>query len=159
MHRAVDERPSAPMDLLIRYGHYLGFIVLFASLTAEHLLTSRSIDGRQARRLARIDAVYGLSALVVIVTGVSMFCGYGFGKGAALYLKNGVFHAKATIFVLIALLSLKPTLFFLRHRNAPDEATITVPRAIIMLQRVQLLLVLVLPLLGLLMARGIGFRA
>lgn len=146
------------MDYLIRYGHYLGFLVLFASLTAEHLLTARSIDGRQARKLAVIDAIYGVSALLVIVTGVLMFCGYGFGKGAALYLKNGIFHAKVTIFVLIALLSLKPTFFFLRHRRAPDDASIEVPRSIIMLQRVQLLLVLVLPLLGLLMARGLGFR-
>ncbi len=147
------------MDYLIRYGHYLGFMVLFASLVAEHLLTARSIDGRQARKLARIDAIYGISALVVVVTGVLMFCGYGFGKGTALYLKNGVFHAKATIFVLIVLLSLKPTLFFLRHRRAPDDATISVPKSIIMLQRVQLLLILVLPLLGLLLARGVGFRA
>lgn len=147
------------MDYLIRYGHYLGFLVLFASLLAEHLLTTRSIDGRQARKLARIDALYGLSALVVIVTGVLMFSGYGFGKGAALYLKNGIFHAKVTLFVLIALLSLKPTLFFLRHRRAADDASIDVPRSIIMVQRVQLLLVLVLPLLGLLMARGLGFRA
>lgn len=146
------------MDYLIRYGHYLGFIVLFASLTAEHLLTSPSIDGRQARKIAVIDAIYGLSALMVIVSGVSMFFGHGFGKGTAFYLKNGIFHAKVTIFVLIALLSLKPTLFFIRHRNSPDDATISVPRSIIMLQRVQLLLVLALPLLGLLMARGIGFH-
>lgn len=146
------------MDYLIRYGHYLGFLVLFASLTAEHLLTARSIDGRQARKLARIDAIYGLSALVVIVTASLLFSGYGFGKSTALYLTNGLFHAKLTIFVLIGILSFKPTLFFLRHRNAPDGVTISVPRSIIMLQRVQLLLVLVLPLLGLLMARGIGFR-
>ena len=147
------------MDYVIRYGHYLGFLVLFASLLAQHLLTARSIDGRQARKLARIDALYGLSALVVIITAVLMFSGYGFGKGAALYLKNGIFHAKATLFIIIVALSLKPTLFFLRHRHAADDAAIAVPRSIIMLQRVQLLLVLVLPLLGLLMARGLGFRA
>jgi len=146
------------MDYLIRYGHYLGFLVLFASLMTAHLLTARTIDGRQARKLARIDAIYGVSALVVIITGVLMFCGYGFGKSAALYLTNGIFHAKVTIFVLIMGLSLMPTLFFLRHRRAPDDATITVPRSIIMSQRLQLVLVLVLPLLGLLMARGLGFR-
>lgn len=146
------------MDYLIRYGHYLGFLVLFASLVAQHLLTARTIDGRQARRLARIDAVYGLSALIVIITGVLLASGHGFGKGFDYYLKNGVFHAKVTVFGLIALLSLPPTLFFRRHRRATDGETIAVPRPIIMLQRVQLLLMLVLPLLGLLMARGVGFR-
>ena len=146
------------MDYLVRYGHYLGFLVLFASLVAEHLLTARTIDGRQARRLARIDAIYGLSALIVIVTGVLLMTGHGFGKGLDYYLKNGVFHAKVTVFVLIAALSLRPTLFFLRHRRAADGETIDVPRAVIMLQRVQLLLVPILPLLGLLMARGVGFR-
>jgi putative membrane protein len=145
-------------DYLFRYGHYLGFLVLFASLVAEHLLTARSITGRQARTLARIDAIYGLSAVLVIVTGILMVCGYGFGKGTDFYLKNGVFHAKVTLFALVALLSLRPTLFFLRHRRAADDAAISVPRSIIMLQRVQLLLLLVLPLLGLLLARGVGFR-
>ncbi len=146
------------MDYFIRYGHYLAFMVLCASLVAEHLLTARTIDGRQARKLARIDMIYGVSAVLVIITGLLLVFGYGFGKGAEYYLKNGLFHAKLTVFVLIAALSLPATLFFLRHRHAGDQDSISVPRSVIMLQRVQLLLVLVLPLLGLLLARGIGSR-
>ena len=146
------------MDYLIRYGHYLAFLVMVASLVAEHQLTARTIDGREARKLARIDMIYGLSAALVILTGVLLVFGYGFGKGYEYYLKNGLFHAKVTVFVLIAALSLAPTLFFLRHRRAGDQDSISVPRSVIMLQRVQLLLVLLLPLLGLLLARGIGSR-
>jgi putative membrane protein len=146
------------MDYLIRYGHYLAFLVLFASLVAEHLLIARTIDGRQARKLARIDMIYGISAALVILTGVLQVFGYGFGKGLDFYLKNGLFHAKVTVFVLIGALSLPPTLFFLRHRRAGDQDRISVPTSVIMLQRVQLLLVLLLPLLGLMLARGIGSR-
>lgn len=144
------------MDYLIRYAHYLGFLALFAALTAEHLLTARTIDGKRARMLARLDAIYGLGALLVLAAGLAMVFGYGFGKGATYYLHNGVFHLKVTLFVLLCLLSLKQTFFFLRHRRAEDNATIEVPRAIIMLQRVQLLVVLAMPLLGILITRGVG---
>lgn len=152
------DRISARMDYVIRYAHYLAFMALFAALTAEHLLTARTIDGKRARMLARLDAIYGVSALVVLAIGLLMMFGYGFGKGASYYLQNGVFHLKATLFVVLGLLSLKQTFFFLRHRRAPDSATIEVPRAIIMLQRVQLLVVLALPLLGILITRGVGAR-
>lgn len=145
------------MDHLIRYAHFLGFMVLFAALTAEHLLTQRSIDGRRARLLARVDGIYGVGALVTLAAGLAMLFGLGFGKGTAFYLQNGVFHLKLTLFVLVALLSLRQTVFFVRHRSAVDGAVIEVPRGIIMLQRVQLLLLLVIPLLGVLIARGTRF--
>ncbi|HEX3132797.1 MAG TPA: DUF2214 family protein, partial [Planctomycetota bacterium] len=138
------------MDYAIRYAHYLGFLTLFAALTAEHVLTARTIDGRRARMLARLDAIYGLSAVVVLGVGLLMMFGYGFGKGTSYYLHNGLFHLKAALFVVLELLSLKQTFFFLRHRNAKNGASIEVPRAIIILQQVQLLVVLALPLLGIL---------
>ena len=144
------------MDYLIRYAHHVGFLLLFAALTAEHLLTARTIDGKRARLLAKIDALVGLGAVIVLVAGIAMLLGHGFGKGATYYLKNGVFHLKATLFVLAVLLSLKQTFFFLRHRLAEDSTTIEVPRSIIMLQRMQLLIILVLPLLGILITRGVG---
>ncbi len=147
-----------PMDYLIRYGHFLGLMLLFATLVAQHLLIARSIGGRQARILARVDQIYGLSALLVLGTGILMVLGHGFGKGAAYYLSNGLFHAKVTLFVVVGLLSIKPTLFFFAHRRAEDAATIAVPRSILMLQRCQLLILVVLPLLGLLIARGVGAR-
>jgi putative membrane protein len=147
------------MDYLIRYAHFLGIMVLFAALTAEHLLTARSIDGRRARLLARIDGIYGLGALITLGAGLAMLFGLGFGKGTSFYLKNGVFHLKLTLFVLVALLSIRQTVFFLRHRRADDAAVIEVPRSVIMLQRVQLVLVLAIPLVAVLMARGVGLKA
>ena len=158
MDRWVGVRLCAPMDYVIRYAHYLAFMTLFAALTAEHLLTARTIDGKRARMLARLDAIYGVSALIVLGVGLLMMFGYGFGKGASYYLHNGMFHLKSTLFVLLGLLSLKQTFFFLRHRRAEDSATIEVPRAIIILQRVQLLVVLAMPLLGILITRGVGAR-
>jgi putative membrane protein len=144
------------MDYVIRYGHFLGFMVLFACLVASHLMTSKSLSGRQARTLARLDLIYGLSAVIVIITGVLMLSGYGFGKSAAFYMKNGLFHAKLTLFVIVVGLSLWPTMFLWRHRRASDGVTITVPKSVIMLQRFQLLALLILPLLGILIARGVG---
>src|ERR1043165_4750624 len=147
------------MDYLIRYAHFLGIMVLFAALTAEHLLTARSIDGRRARLLARIDGIYGLGALINLGAGLALLFGLRLGKGTPLYLENGVFHLKLTLFVLVALLSIRQTVFFLRRRRADDAAVIEVPRSVIMLQRVQLVLVLAIPLVAVLMARGVGLKA
>ncbi|MEZ5526744.1 MAG: DUF2214 family protein [Gammaproteobacteria bacterium] len=52
------------------------------------------------------------------------------GKPAAFYNGNPVFHAKLTLFVLIALLSIYPTVFLLRQRKGVQE-TIEVPAGVI----------------------------
>lgn len=144
------------MDIAIRYLHYLGFMLLFASLVAEHLMVAPMLGGKQLRRLAVVDAIYGVAALIVLGTGLAMLTGHGFGKGASYYMKNGLFHAKLTLFVLVVILSVPPTLFFLKHRKAPDEAEVALPGMVKHLQRLSLLLVVALPLLGLLLARGYG---
>jgi putative membrane protein len=146
------------MDYLVRYGHFLGFMLLFASMVAGHLLIAPRLDGRQLRKLAMLDLIAGISVVLLIASGLAMLGGLGFGKGATYYLKNGVFHAKLTVFVVVLLLSIKPTVFFLRHRSLPPGASVDVPRSIVMLQRLQLVLVLLIPLLAILMARGVGAR-
>ena len=84
-----------------------------------------------------------------------------FGKGAAYYMGNSLFHAKLGLFILVGLLSILPTVVFFKWRGAVKAAQVPAPSARqVRLEtwsiRLELLLLLVIPLLAALMARGYG---
>ncbi|MEX0619377.1 MAG: DUF2214 family protein [Pseudohongiellaceae bacterium] len=142
--------------ILFRYLHFAAIAVFAGALVIENLAIGKTVSGEDARNLARVDAVYGLSAGLVFLFGLILWLWVG--KPAAFYTQNAVFHAKLGLFLLIALLSIYPTVFFLRHRRSGAEA-IVVPRWIPRLLRMELVLLLIVPLLAILMARGIGLEA
>lgn len=141
------------------YLHYLTIFGLFALLSIEHVLFKQPLTFERARSLLRIDIAYGVCAALVLFTGAARVI--WFGKGPDYYLHNHIFYAKVGLFLLVALLSALPTLTFfnwiheLREGKAP---AITPGRAklVIMVIRLELLLLLVIPLLATLMARGFG---
>jgi putative membrane protein len=105
------------------------------------------------QRLAKIDRLYGISALVVLIAGLLLW--FMVGKDASFYTKNPIFHVKVTLFVVVGILSIFPTLFFAKQAKSSAAST-TVPRKIVMFIRIELLLLLVIPLLAVLMANGVG---
>ncbi|MCF7806941.1 MAG: DUF2214 family protein [Candidatus Marinimicrobia bacterium] len=140
-------------DIIIRYLHFLGIIVLSSSLVLEHFLLELELSNKQLKRVVRVDLIYGISALVVLVSGLLLW--FGVGKPAAFYTSNGFFHIKLTLFLLIAGLSVYPMIFFLKHRKT-EAAQIAIPPRVIMFLRIELALLVILPLLGVLIARGSG---
>ena len=104
------------LDLALAIAHHLLIFALFGALTAELLLAKPGMDAAQVKRVARIDGLYGLSAMLVIAVGVSraVFA----AKGWDYYLHNGFFWAKIATFALIGVLSIQPTVFWLRARRA-----------------------------------------
>ena len=141
------------LELSVRYLHFMGILVLVSMLVVEHLLLKGELLAEELRRLARVDTIYGISALVVLATGLTMWLLVG--KPAEFYTANPVFHAKVTLFILLALLSIYPTLFLSRHRRR-TSASVSVPRLIPVLLRIELFGIIVIPLLAVLMARGVG---
>ncbi|WP_372876341.1 DUF2214 family protein [Pseudomonas sp.] len=146
-------------EAIAAYLHYLSIFLLFALLTLEHQLFKRPLDLSRARSLIRIDIAYALSAGLVLASGVARLIWYG--KGPAYYLHNSLFHAKFGLFILIALLSILPTRVFLNWRNdlragQVPQLSARLGRLVIMCIRLELLLLLILPLLAALMARGFG---
>ncbi|WP_165671627.1 DUF2214 family protein [Metapseudomonas otitidis] len=146
-------------DAIAAYLHYLSIFLLFALLVLEHRLFKLPLDLDRARSLMRIDIAYGITASLVLATGLARVL--WFGKGSAYYLHNSLFHAKVGLFVLVALLSTFPTVVFLGWRNSLKAGQVPVlsPRTgklLVITLRAELTLLLVLPLLGALMARGFG---
>ena len=143
------------IDLFVRYIHFIGIIALSSALVLEHALIARELIPAQLKRLLRIDTIYGVSALLLLFGGLGMW--FVFGKPAVFYSSNPIFHIKVTLFLIMAAISIHPTLFFIRHRNV-QTGVVTLPKSIIMAIRVELLLLIFIPLLAVLMASGVGVR-
>ncbi|MBV8656377.1 MAG: DUF2214 family protein [Burkholderiales bacterium] len=142
---------------LLAAVHYIGAMLLVGTLLTEHMLLAPRLDAALAKKLARIDMIFGITAGVQVLTGVSRVF---MEKGSSFYMSNPVFHAKIGLFVLIGLLSIYPTLRFLAwSKLAAKEGAVTPPageyRRVLMFVRVELLLILILPFLASMMARGL----
>lgn len=140
-------------EILVRYLHFLSLFILMSSLVGEHLLIDKKMDLKAFKKLAVLDSIYGLSALFTLISGLLLW--FAVGKESVFYTSNFIFHIKITLFVVIAILSVFPTLYFLRHRNTVFDSLV-LPRYIVGLIRAQLTLLCIVPLLAVLMSRGVG---
>ena len=142
--------------ILVAWLHYIGILLLLACLLGEHLTLKPEPTLAQARTLQILDGVYGGSAGVVIVTGVARMY---LEKGVTYYVHNASFHILISLFVLIGLLSIYPTVIFVRWRkvtrsgHAPQLAPGQFKRVQQVL-RAQMALLLLVPLFATGMAHG-----
>lgn len=141
------------IDLVVRYIHFIAIFVLFAALFTEHVLAKPSISKAQLRQLVIVDMLYGASAVLVLLAGLALWLWVG--KPAAFYTQNVLFHIKFGLFIAIALISAYPTMFYLKSQRQQNEQ-VQIPAKIRYVIRLQLLLLLIIPLLAVCMAAGIG---
>lgn len=114
-------------DLLLASLHHLLLFGLVSMLVTQSVLLSRPIDAAALKRLGGVDRGYGITAVLLLAVGFArVFHGI---KGYDFYLHNPWFHAKLTAFVLVAVLSIWPTLRFLRWRKALKADPAFVPAA------------------------------
>jgi putative membrane protein len=146
------------MEPLVAYLHYLSVIFVGGFLVAELVMCRMGMTTEQAQRLATIDAVFFASALAALATGLLRLLFYA--KGVSFYTGNPVFWTKMALYVIIAVLSIKPTRTFLRWKRAATERgappagdEIAAARRLI---HIELGLLALMPLMAVLMARGIG---
>lgn len=113
----------------------------------------------EARRIQLSDKCFGVFAAVVLLVG-SLRVIY-FEKGKAFYLSNPFFHAKLGLFILVGLLSIYPTVRFIKWNArmkqglAPLVSAVEYRRIMFML-RAELALLLGMALCASLLARGVG---
>lgn len=142
--------------IIVAWMHYVSIMLMVASLLGEHLLLKPEMDVAQARTLQRLDIVYGASATVVLVTGLlRMFL----EKGPAYYNHHIAFHILFGLFVIAALLSIYPTIVFLRWRadtkaGRGQQLAAAQFRKIQMIVRVEMTLLLLAPFFATWMAHG-----
>ena len=144
---------------LFAWLHLLAAGIAAGLLLTEYWLCRRMPDRTQARLLGTVDLGYQLALIASLATGLARALYYG--QAADYYLANRLFWLKIAIFLAIGLVAIAPTLQYIRWnreaRTAPTFAPLTRDlervRASISLS---LGLWLVLPLIGILVARGYG---
>ena len=144
---------------LIAFGHFLAFFALTAAAVLQLALLTESMSADTARRIQRADRAAGLSALAVL--GFGLLRVFYFEKGAAYYFSNTWFLIKFGLFVIAALISLYPTLKFLRWKAVLgqgngielDAAELARLKSVI---HWELVLIIGILLCASLMARGFG---
>lgn len=125
---------------------------------AEWVLLRGSASAAVIARLARIDLAYGVVAGVLLLVGVLRVV-YGV-KGAAFYTGSWIFWLKIVAFLAAGLISIRPTMAFIRWSRVartggalpPGADWITMRRIVV----VELHLLAVVAVAAALMARGVG---
>jgi putative membrane protein len=142
-------------EIFVRYAHFISIFAMVSSLVAEHLLLKNQLSRKEIGRIATIDGIYGLTSIFVVGAGLTLWFG-GIGKPSIFYTNNWVFLTKLAIVTIAGLLSIYPTVFFLKNRKGEENEIITVPTAVKMTVRVEMLLLFIVPLLAAFMAKGVG---
>jgi len=144
---------------LFAFVHFAAVLGVFGALVGEWLVFGRTPTLAQARQLQQLDRLYGVSAAVVLVAGGVR--AYRFEKGLDYYLANPFFHLKLTLFVLVGLLSVYPTIVFIgwrgdvKARRAP-VVTEAQHAWITRLLEIELVALLAIVACASLMAKGVG---
>ena len=148
------------MSSIFAFLHHVAAFALVGALAVEFVLIGGELSVANARRLQVTDIVLGASAVIVLVVGFLRV--FYFEKGATYYFHSVSFIAKVSLFVVLVILSIYPTIEFLSWRASLKQgvvppraiARIRVIRAIIHMELMGVVLIL---LCAALMARGVGY--
>lgn len=147
------------LEALLAYAHLLAILTLVVFVASEAALCrSEWMNAAVVERLVTVDRIYGIAAVAVLLTGLArVFLG---SKGGEWYGGNWLLWLKFGLFVLIGLMSIRPTLRFARWRRAL-RADGTLPaadevRAVRKMVMQQAHLIPLIPLAAVFLARGFG---
>lgn len=99
--------------------HHLSAFILTACLIYEFVAYRKGLSVEEARRIQRVDLVYGISAGLLIVVGLLRV--FFFEKGSNYYFHNHVFWTKMALFAIIGLLSVYPTIRYIKWNPVLGE--------------------------------------
>lgn len=139
--------------------HHLLAFTLVASLVYEFVAFRKGMTLEEARRIQRVDLAYGISAGLLLVVGLVRV--FFYEKGVNFYVQSPFFWVKMAAFALVGLLSIDPTLRYIRWNrilkaNQPpalSEAEFKRTRLLLWLEVIGIGIIL---FAAALMARGIG---
>ena len=149
------------LESLLAYAHFVAILSVVVFLTSEAALCRAEwLNAAVVRRLARLDLIYLFAAIAVLLTGLART--YWGAKGMGWYWHQPLLHIKVTLFAVIGVISIKPTLAFIRWRkqldadgSLPSDAEVKSVRKLIMIEAHLLVLI---PLAATLLARGVWTR-
>lgn len=147
------------MAAFAAFLHHLAAFTLVACIAIEWILIRQPLSLQTARSLRIADTLYGVSAGFLLLIG-SLRIAY-FEKGLAYYMHNPAFVAKISIFAVVGILSIYPTLLFIRwgaslKRGQLPELSTKQQQRIMRILNLEIIGIILILLNAALMAKGIG---
>ncbi|HEY0893986.1 MAG TPA: DUF2214 family protein [Cellvibrio sp.] len=145
---------------LMAFLHHLAAFTLFAALVYQFILLHKPFSVQTAQSLLHTDQIYGISAVTILVIGFGR--ALHFEKGEAYYFHSLPFIVKISLFALVGILSIYPTVKFLSWRSSLKQqqlpqvsaTTLNIIRRLI---HIELAAVVAIMLCAAMMAKGIGY--
>lgn len=145
------------LEALLAYAHFLAILTLVVFISSEAALCRIEwMNAKVVERLAVVDRIYGIAAGTVLLTGIARTW-WGI-KGTSWYWHQPLLHLKLGLFIAVGLMSIKPTIMFIRWRKQlraggalPAEPEVRTARKWVMIQAHVLA---VIPLAAVFLARG-----
>jgi putative membrane protein len=148
------------LDALLAWAHFVSIFAFISCLLAEVFFYARTLSEQTLKRLARVDIAYGILVVAVVGTGIARVVFSP--KTSAFYLHDGIFWTKMALFLAIGLLSIPPTIHFIRLRDAATDVKGTIEiaagtyRTVRACMVCEVALMFFVPLCASLMAHGYG---
>jgi putative membrane protein len=144
-------------DIVLTIIHHLCVFAIVAMLGAEFAVMRAGVTPAAIRLLRRLDAIYGGAAVLVLLAGF----GRVFHNGSGFYFANPVFWTKIGLFVIVGILSIRPTIAFMRwHKALAADPGFVAPanevKSVRTMLHAQLGFLFLIPIAAALMAKGIG---
>ena len=145
------------MPTLFAFLHHLCAFTLVPAVAIEFALIRGELTVSAARRLQVTDIVLGIAAGALLVVGLLRV--FYFEKGASYYFHSHAFLAKLSLFIVVGLLSIIPTMEFLSWRGALKTGQVPVIaakklRLVTAIIHGELLVIAIILLCAAIMARG-----
>lgn len=146
---------------LMAFLHHLLAFTLTACLVYEFIAYRRNMSIAEIRRIQRVDLAFGISAGLLVLVGLLRV--YFFEKGVNFYFNNPFFWVKMTAFLAVGLLSIDPTIRYirwnriLRQNEVPEISEPEYKRTRLLLW-LEVIGIAVILLAAPMMARGIGMN-
>ena len=143
-------------ESLLAYFHILALLTTVVFIGASTALCrSEWLNRAAVQRLVRVDTLYWIGLLTVLLTGLArLFWGI---KEPLWYFQQPFFHLKLTLIVAIAALSLRPSLALRRWQSDTQLPSVNAINRVRRQMMVSAHVMVVVPLLAVLVARGLSW--
>ena len=144
---------------IMAFLHHLFAFLLVACVVYEFIAYRKGLTIEEARRIQRAALFYGISAGLLLIVGLLRV--FFFEKGPVFYSQSPFFWVKMNTFLIVGLLSIDPTIRYLRWNRiikegkAPEisDGEFKRTRIVLWLEVIGLAIIM---LAAAFMARGIG---